>query len=204
MRRYAEHLRKRPQKVKWAKPGGAGRAVEIERLVRVLIEPQRNFDGAPAVPRMQARRSAPAASDRVDTAGDEQPSGLFEADVASPLGCRLRKLSGNHQLGQRRHAANLPYLAAAADPFDHRWCKIERQALIAPGVMIVGASVLRARPPHEDRSCDELERLVMPPIAEAAPAHVRDRGALVLLGERRVRGARAAAIVEDRKCFGSR
>jgi hypothetical protein len=34
---------------------------------------------------MQARRFAPTASDRVDTAGDEQPPGLFEADVASPL-----------------------------------------------------------------------------------------------------------------------
>src|ERR1700730_11791802 len=108
MRRHPKHLREQPQKVELAEPGGASNAVEIERLVRVLIEPQRSFDSAPAVARMQAWRFAPTASDRIDTAGDEQPPGLFEADVASPLGRRLRKLSGNHQLGQRRHAANLP------------------------------------------------------------------------------------------------
>ena len=39
MRRHPEHLREQPQKVEWAKPGGASNAVEIERLVRVLIEP---------------------------------------------------------------------------------------------------------------------------------------------------------------------
>jgi hypothetical protein len=39
MRRHPKHLREQPQKVELAEPGGASNAVEIERFVRVLIEP---------------------------------------------------------------------------------------------------------------------------------------------------------------------
>ncbi|MFZ0114883.1 MAG: hypothetical protein WAL15_11035, partial [Xanthobacteraceae bacterium] len=80
---------------------------------------------------------------------------------------------------------------------------IERQAFITPGVVIVGASVFGARPPHEDRPGDEFECLVVPLVSKATFAHVRDGEAFVLLGKRHIGRARATAVVRDRKCFGS-
>jgi hypothetical protein len=70
-------------------------------------------------------------------------------------------------------------------------------------VVIVGASVFGARPPHEDRPGDEFECLVVPLVSEATFAHVGDGEAFVLLDERRLGRARVTAVVRDRECIGS-
>ena len=54
VRRHAEHLGEEPQEVEGAEPGLARRALEVDRLVRVRVDPERRLDRAAAVARAGA------------------------------------------------------------------------------------------------------------------------------------------------------
>ena len=131
VRRHAEHLREEPQEVERAEPGLRGRALEVDRLVRVRVDPERRLDRAAAIARRRLRRSPLPPGDDLDEAGREGDAQLVEADVRPLLGGRLRQLAEHHQLGQRGHAAGSPDLAGIADAFDQRRREPERQALVA-------------------------------------------------------------------------
>src|SRR5271165_1374071 len=97
-------------------------------------------------------RDSPTRSYRFDTASDEQQASFLEADIASAVGCRLRKFPDDHQFGQRRHATNAPKFPAGADSFDKRRRKLKGEAFIAARVMVVRALVFGARTTDENRS----------------------------------------------------
>ena len=133
VRRHAEHAREEAQEVERAEPGLAGRGGQVDRLVRVRVEPERGLDGAAAVPRRArpARRGSCPETSATKRAASSMPSSS-SADVAPPSRRGLRQLAEHHQLGERRHAARCARPSAAvADRVDERRREVEREALVA-------------------------------------------------------------------------
>lgn len=75
-----------------AEPGLPRGALEIDRLVRVRVDPERRLDRPAAVARPGLRRAPRLAGDDVDEAGREQHPRLVDADAAG-LGCATPSLT---------------------------------------------------------------------------------------------------------------
>src|SRR6516225_9109292 len=142
--------------MKWAEPELTGRALEIDRLMRVRIDPQRRLDSAAAVALSGFRRSLPLLREERDKAGGEQHSDLVEADLAAALGGRLSQLAENHQFGERWHADGAPDVRPIPDCFDQSRSEVERQTFV-PTEMLVRADILVSGMTDKDRPGYQLE-----------------------------------------------
>src|SRR5262249_904948 len=156
VRRHADDVGEDSQEVERAEPGLARHCFEIERLVRVRIDPERRFQRAPAVTALSPRALSLHTGDHVDDAGGEQHPDLIEAGVAPSLGNRLGQLAQHHQLGQRRDAARQPDVAPAADRFDELRRQVKGEAFVGISV-VMRAGVLVAGVTDQDRPGHELE-----------------------------------------------
>ena len=114
-----------------AEPGLASRGGQVDRIVGVRVEPERGFDRPAAIPRRGARLAVTLPGDERDEARHEQRPQLVEAQIAPPLGRRLRELAEHHQLGERRHAARAPDRLPVSESVDEGRREMERQALVA-------------------------------------------------------------------------
>jgi len=118
MGRRADDAREEPEEVERAQAGGTGHGLEVDRVVRPLVEPERGLDRPAPVPsrRMPSPRRSPG-HDR-DEAGGERERGLVEPDFARRVGRGLRELAQDDQLRERRHAAGPPDVVAGAERVD--------------------------------------------------------------------------------------
>src|SRR5256885_12071200 len=103
MRGRAENAREESQEVKGAEPDLCRRTLEVDWLVRVLVDPQRRFHRAPAIARRSFRWFSLPPRGHFDETGCEQHSHLVDTDVAPAFGGRLCELAEHHQLGQWRY-----------------------------------------------------------------------------------------------------
>ena len=204
VRGYAEDPCEDSQEVKGAEPDHPGRALEIDRLIRVRASIHRAASTARrrSDPRASAGLLSPPRED-LDEAPREQHAELVETDVALALGGRLGPFTEDHQLGQWWHADRLPGVRPIADRFDQRRCQVKRQAFVAAGVF-VRANVLVAGMADQDRPRHQLEGLPSGPATEAPPAHIRDREAVVELDKRRVGRSGLAPVVDHRDRFAAK
>src|SRR5262249_28082991 len=185
-----------PQEMEWAEPDRAGRAIEIDALVRVRVDEERGFDRSATIARPRLRRAAVLSRYDLDETAGECDSDLLEAEIAATFRDRLRELAKYHQLGKRRHAAARPNLRSGAERLEQ--CRRQRkgQTFIAED-MIMGAHVLVAGMADEQRTGDELEESAARAAPQAALAHVGEREIAMLFGERCVAGPDVAPIVDD-------
>src|SRR5438552_8323815 len=72
VRRYAEHVGEEPQEVKGAEAALASRALEIDLLIGVALDPEGGVDRAATIARRRRRGGAPEAGDDVDAARGER------------------------------------------------------------------------------------------------------------------------------------
>src|SRR6202047_982055 len=170
--------------------GLTGNVRQIDRLLRMRIDPQRRLDGAAAIPlrgRGTLMRSPRNHFDK--TAGEDLPD-LVEADIAAAVSGSLRKFAQHHQFRQRRHRADLPDVRAVADRLHQFGIYEKRQALVSAD-MIMGTHEFVAGMADQDRSRHQLEETATAVAAKTAFADIVDRMAGVLLHERLVarRGA---------------
>src|ERR1700761_6476333 len=100
MWRDAEHLRKQAQEVERADTGLAGGGVEVALAMRVGLAPVRGLDRTAAIARLDLGRLARPVRHGIDKAAREQMPDFVEANVASPVGCRLRQFAQYHQFRQ--------------------------------------------------------------------------------------------------------
>ena len=89
VRSDAEDAREKPQEVKRAEPELPGRALEIDGLVRVRVDPECGFDRAAAVACPGFRGSLLPSGEDFDEARREQHTEFVEANFAPTLGGRL-------------------------------------------------------------------------------------------------------------------
>ena len=136
MRSDTEHAREQPQEMERADAGFKRRILQGDVPMRMGIQPQRCFHCTAAVPRRDRGALASVAADHLDHTVCEHMSDFVEADVATPLGCRLRQFAQHHQFGKRRGGADLPSLAAHADRVHQLRRQEERQALVAADVIM--------------------------------------------------------------------
>jgi hypothetical protein len=197
VRRHAEHTGEQPQEMKRAQADAACGVREIDRPMRMRVDPQRGLDRASPIARIRRQWPALLAGDHREEARGEQHAGLVEADIAGAGRCGLRQFAQHHQLGQRRQGAGAPGACAVADGLGQRGRQLDMQALVAASV-VVRAHVLVAWIADHDRAGDQVKRLAARAIADAALAHIADVEAAVQLDERLVAGADAAAIVHHR------
>jgi hypothetical protein len=193
--RHPEDFREEPQEVEGAQAHLLRGAFEIDAFVGVRVDPERGFHRAAAVSRPRVRRPLLPAGHDVHEAHREPQRDLVQAGVGAALGRGLGELSQQHELGERRNHADAPDLAPASDRLGQLRSQVEGQALVAAGVVLVGADVLVARVADEERSRHQLELPPARAVAEAAPTHVGDVEARVPLGEGRVARPGAAAAV---------
>src|ERR1043166_8508772 len=94
--------------MKCAQACGLRGAIEIDRLVRTGVDPERGLDRAAAVACRRSVRLARLARDHLGEASREEEAELVETEIAAAFGTRLRQFAEHDQLGQRRHAPCLP------------------------------------------------------------------------------------------------
>jgi hypothetical protein len=113
VRRHAERAREHAQEVERRERDRARRALEIDVLVRVLVEPARASIARRRSAVAHRRRRALDAATAPRRSAPRTRAHLVETEVGALLGGRLRELAEHHELGQRRQRARAPELAAA-------------------------------------------------------------------------------------------
>ncbi len=111
----AEHAREQPEKMERADIRTRGGVFQIDVVMRMGIDPERDFNGAPPIPRLCWRRLARPPGHGLDKPAGEENADLIETDIAAAVSGGLRQLGHHHQFGQRRHRADLPDLDVTAD-----------------------------------------------------------------------------------------
>ena len=187
---------------KWnaAEPGLARGALEIDRLVRVRVDPERGVDRAAAIARGRRRAARAAVPRRRRRSAPRSSSPTSSsADVAAALRGGLRELAQHHQLAaaaaRRRRATTRASSPIASTSSGARWN--DRHS--SPHARGRGVQhVLVAGMADQERAGDQLVRLAAHAVAEAALAHVRDRvAARAARCTARSCGATRAAVVVD-------
>ena len=110
MRRHAEHAREHAQEMECAETGIVRGAIEIERLVRAIVDAKRGLDRAAAVARVHAASVAFAAGDGLDETAREQEPGFVQANVALPIArstARARRAPSVPATAARRRCARV-------------------------------------------------------------------------------------------------
>ena len=138
---------------------------------------------------------------RPDTVSTKRPASISPTSstpiVRPTRGRRLSQLAEHHHVGDGRQRPGVPRVAWSADGVDERRVEVERQALVAAGV-VVRAHVLVAGMADEKRSGDELVRLAAEAIAEAALPHVAHAERVMPLDKRLVARPGFAPVVDHR------
>ena len=199
VRRHAKRVGKDAQEVEWTHARGPCCIAELNFAARVRIDPAGRLDRAAPIGR--ARRARPVFPLRYgfQKACHKGHADFVQREVRAACGARLRKLAEHHQPGNGRHRARTPRCIRSAERVHQLRSELERQALIPAVMMPVRADVLVAGIADQQRPGHQLERLAARVAAEASFAHVRERIAVVRLGEGLVRRGRGAPVVDDRK-----
>src|SRR5215469_6610367 len=122
---HAGHAREQAQEVKSAHAALLSHLREIERLVRVRVEPQRHPYRTAAVARAHPDRAQRLARHEVQEPCGEERAGFTEVEVAAPLGHGLRPLGKHAELGYRRQGATAPELRRQAERIEQRRIEME-------------------------------------------------------------------------------
>ena len=185
MRGDPERTRKQPQEVERADRGLRRSIVQIDWMVRIGVDPERGFDRAAAILGCHRRRLWRSPGHHLDKAVRQHLADLVEPDIVIAVGGGLRQFAEHHQFRQRGGCADPPDLGAVADRFHQFGREKERQALVA-AAMLMAAKVFVAGMADQDRSRHQFERFPAHPAAKTALAHIGDRMAVEMLGERLV------------------
>src|SRR5262249_16908574 len=149
VRRHTENIHEDAQKVERAQPRLVCRAVEINWLMSVRVDPQRRFDSAEAIARSRLRRIFRSPRDDLDKAGRQQQADFGEPKIAAARGGRLGEFAEDHQLGERWYAAGAQNPGVPAESLNQWRRELERQTFVA-AVTIVRADIFIARMADED------------------------------------------------------
>jgi len=106
MRRRADDRREEPEKMKRAETGGRGGGLEIDRLVEMILEPQRDVDRAPPIPCARRKRRRLRARRPFGEARGEGQRELVDAGAGVPVHGGLRLLGGHDELKGKLAIAN--------------------------------------------------------------------------------------------------
>ena len=185
VRRDAERVREQPQEMERADAGLGGCVLQVDRLVRMGIDPQRRFHRAAAIAGGIRPGLARLARNHLDEAAGQHLPDLVETDVAAAICRRLRQLAQHHQFRQRRCGTDLPDRAAVADRLHQLGVQEKRQALVAADV-VMRAGIFVAGMADQHRSRHQLAGLAAAAQAETAFAHIGNRVARMQFRERLV------------------
>lgn len=93
MRRHAQHFREHTQEMKRTQPGLRRGPVEVEWLMRALVQPERSFHCAPTVASMRFQFPSLLTAGSFDEAHRHQERCFIETDVRIAIGSGLCKLT---------------------------------------------------------------------------------------------------------------